>query len=536
MGVHSYFKWLKRVFSNHIKEVNVNQGRLEYHTDIFLVDLNGLFHSCCQKVYQYGQFKPQKSLLHPNRKIKEPKMIEVLQEICSSIDTLVTFVDPKKVLYLAVDGVAPMAKQTQQRARRIRSSVENNESTFNTACITPGTSFLNDVSSYIDKYIQKKITEGSWKFQVIFSNEKVPHEGEHKLIRYVKEYVNDDDAILIVGMDADLAFLSMSCHKKNFCILRDNQRGYFSDYYYINMKEIRESLVIAMIQELPVYAEKLYINDFILLVYGVGNDFLPTIPSLSIEEDSIEKMFEIYSEVVKSNGLLTTPDHKLNLTSLKIFFQTLAVKEEEYLVNKKTLYPDTLIDKYKTNDKFDFVGYRKEYYLNKIGIDPTEENIKNVVVAYVEGLQWVFTYYMDGCSCWSWIFQYAYSPLLSDIGLYIDSYDYIPFQKTTPIKPMLQLMCVLPKSSHYLLPQKLGEIMLEQSDYTLNIDLDGKNASYQGVVTNLPKINLVELTSKYNKVLHTLTEQEQKRNIQGNVYLYKREQNMCIKTPIKIKI
>ena len=75
--------------------------------DNLYLDMNGIIHMCT----------------HANSDeivIMDEKMM--LQRIFTYTDRIYKIVRPKKIFYLAVDGVAPRAKMNQQRSRRFASA------------------------------------------------------------------------------------------------------------------------------------------------------------------------------------------------------------------------------------------------------------------------------------------------------------------------------------------------------------------------------------------------------------------------------
>jgi 5'-3' exoribonuclease 2 len=224
MGIKYFFSWFKKTFSNHIRTIQSHE-RLNIAIDTFLVDLNGIFHFCAQQAFQYGSFKPKSKDAKPYYSPKN-YCFELVGEY---INQLVCFTRPKKSVILCIDGVAPVSKQFQQRQRRYKSSLENelnveiNPFAFDSNCITPGTQFMDELSDYLEDFIRDKMKKKEWRnIKVVFSNEKRPGEGEHKLVAYVREFGDKNDHYMIHGMDADLIMLALASQRENFHILREN--------------------------------------------------------------------------------------------------------------------------------------------------------------------------------------------------------------------------------------------------------------------------------------------------------------------------
>lgn len=72
-------------------------------------------------------------LIHPScnprgEAIREPKNFEEqIENIEMYLDKIMNIVRPRRLLYLAIDGVAPRAKMNQQRSRRFRAAMEGVE-------------------------------------------------------------------------------------------------------------------------------------------------------------------------------------------------------------------------------------------------------------------------------------------------------------------------------------------------------------------------------------------------------------------------
>ena len=560
MGIKYFFGWMRKTFVNHIKTVRANDNIKDIvDVDTFLIDMNGIFHYCCQKTYEYGSFRH----LRDNEKNYEKKITSsqrqkyLMKMVGNYLDRLIRFVKPRQRVVMAIDGPAPLSKQTQQRSRRYRSARDNEDGMFDSNAITPGTEFLDHLSKYIDWHIRTRVSDGTWgeNIEVIFSSEKSPGEGEHKLVKYVRDHGDEKETYMMHGMDADLVMLSLATHKPNFHILRDNPYRYEYEYYYIDLKSIRENLVNALLCEQSLNEDKIYINDFIAMIFLTGNDFLPHLPTIEILEGGIDQLFDSYRKVVKAYGPITSEINTLELKSLQHFIGTLSLRQEECLREKrsKTLnFPDRLLEKhtslvgYQTyNDEekdektplfsIDFASYRNEYYTTKMKCKD-EKQIEHACHQYIDGLQWVLTYYTRGVTDWRWHYEYDYAPFLSDIAnafntyqTYLENKKFIPNERREPYPPFLQLLCVLPPKSRNLLPHPLNDVMVSHSlsefyPEMFDVDMDGKMNDWEGVVI-LPKLKLQKIEKEYEKNVKLVDDREKRRNIIGKSFVYRQGMN-----------
>lgn len=264
--------------------------------------------------------------------------------IFNYIEHLFGKIKPKQLFFMAIDGVAPRAKMNQQRARRFRTALDAEkarekavregvempkEAPFDSNCITPGTEFMAKLTQQLKYFINKKVSEDlDWQgVEIVLSGHEVPGEGEHKVMEYIRQAkaqpgYDPNRRHCLYGLDADLIMLGLLSHDPHFCLLREevtfgrqNQKKSkeleHQNFYLMHLCMVREYLELEF-QELEEpgalgfeFDMERVIDDFILMAFFVGNDFLPNLPHLHINEGALALMFNVYKTVLpKAKGYI----------------------------------------------------------------------------------------------------------------------------------------------------------------------------------------------------------------------------------------
>lgn len=400
MGIPGLFAWVRKTCPHTIKNFVSRTSSHPSHSsrtstpliqyDNLCLDMNGIFHEACQKVYQYGSYAPKNFVEACDILPENVMRKKVFREVGNIVSNLVTKVNPSKRVLIMVDGPAGNAKQSQQRQRRYR-SVHDTSRKFDSNCISPGTEWMDFLSKYMDHYIRQEVSN-KWKhLEVIFSNEKVAGEGEHKVIRFIRKHGSPHESYVLYGLDADLIMLALSTQNilcqgnfmlnpPNFIILREDQK--FHHLIQIDISLFRQFLIEELVWGLDCSRNNL-INDYVFLCFLLGNDFLPHSPTVDLIEGGLELLFESYSGACeKYNCHLMNQDGTFNKHILKDILNNIAMSERiilEDTLKRGDKFADTLLEKYIEYD--DQKGDGREQEIQEIYEDEiVEKDIVNDTV------------------------------------------------------------------------------------------------------------------------------------------------------------
>jgi 5'-3' exonuclease len=348
MGIPSYFSHFVRQHRKIIKQIKL----LNKPIDNLYLDCNAFIYD---------------GVNSDRTNMDEDKLIEF---VCDKLIYYINLLKPNKKVFIAFDGVAPVAKLMQQRKRRYLSWFQSNyiseqlglgpgtgpsPASWNTSAITPGTLFMDKLSEKIKTRFNNAKEFGLEQFIISCSDEV--GEGEHKIFSYIREnssYHHDTNTV-IYGLDADLIMLTLThlAISNNLYLFRETPEFIKridntlnpNELYLLDIPEFGKKIINdftgAQMADASFKNEdninKIY--DYIFIFFLLGNDFMPHFPALNIRTNGIDLLLNAYKQTIHSKNLfLTNNNHnnnhnnnQINWKNLRIFIEYLSISELTYI-------------------------------------------------------------------------------------------------------------------------------------------------------------------------------------------------------------
>lgn len=539
MGIPTFFRYLLQTYGSTIYSL-----KPPIHCDYLYVDFNSIIYN----VY-----------------FQKKNHLTLIQDVVVEISRIYTLNKPKILFYIAIDGVVPRAKMQQQRSRRYKSSQleelfsEKNEFKFNPSNnICPGTVFMDNLLKEI-----KKIDKSKFSCEFFVDDQYHFGEGEHKILPHIRNLAIEDPNAKIIVFSPDNDLLSLlSLSRKKYILLsryiddvtkkqvtkqlnQKNQKNLDltvtdKDFVFINIDLIFEKFLEEEFRRLDGnnYDPNNLLLDYNFLLSFSGNDFIPSLPYMKIKSGGLDKVLQIYTNILKSsltgtylidystlrinkkfllqiiNALSYTERNDFmilgNLLSKEKLFgkscynELLSNKvnmkiqlEHLYLCNKHNpLYNEYSHEFEKINFNFkDKKIFKYQYYSHFLGLSyPSNLNDRNIleikkkdmVKNYLKSLQFCLYYYNKECPSRAFYYPYRCAPLFSDILYHLNNT--IDFEKDLKIKndekeitidtPFQQLCMILPYQNHNILPASFQRVF---NKYSFNYPKSFMVDSLQGL-------------------------------------------------------
>lgn len=339
MGIPSYFRYILRRYRSINQPEVLNDPTTVI--DYFFIDCNSIV---------YDAFRsPRRAALGPD--VDQATLYKVvIDDVLERILSLASLVRPRRLMYIAFDGVAPLAKIAHQRTRRYKSLRESlaaegqSTSASETLCITPGTQFMSELAHHLSAYFAKHV-DITGAFKVIVSSSDEEGEGEQKLFAFIRAYgflhpyapayptqpqQETAGKMVLFGMDADLFMLSILHlgYMRNIYLLRPRENNNnpnpvqavvaipedteddlaiedsfhpplppIEDYSYdiLDIGELRMRICQSMgngsVHRAPTYNAHMA-HQYLFATFFLGNDFVRHAPCLNLRTNGMDVVMD----------------------------------------------------------------------------------------------------------------------------------------------------------------------------------------------------------------------------------------------------
>ena len=525
MGIPSYFSYIVKNHANIIKKLVKNTMKIN---NLYL-DSNSIIYDAIRNITGL-----------PTNKI-------IINNVISKIEEYIGLISPDNTIFIAFDGVAPIAKLEQQRNRRYKSWYQTEiskaifkksgpQNNWDTTAITPGTEFMIELNQVIRDHFTAASALAKYSVSnIIVSTSDDAGEGEHKIFEYIRmnPIMHSEQTSVIYGLDADLIMLSINHLPISNQIFLFRETPEFiksidnslepNETYLLDIPLLAHIITLDMNNgvELTTTQQKNRIYDYIFLCFFLGNDFMPHFPAINIRTGGVDKMLGAYKATIgKTSSENLTDGKQIYWKNVRKMVAFLAELEEDYIKTEmksrdkreRFNYPvETAEQKYM---KFEAIPtyerelekyinpfkprWQERYYKCLFKVDMNEDRCKQISINYLQGLEWTMRYYTGGCADWRWCYHYNYPPLLQDLIKYIPYFEttFIKENSFVAVSPLVQLSYVLPRQSLRFLPATLYKKLTEDYSHWYPTDCEfvwAFSKYFWESHVELPELNIAEI-------------------------------------------
>jgi 5'-3' exonuclease len=473
MGIPSYYRQLLQ----DVPELVIKQHPTDALSWLFM-DFNGLIYQCLQRADVPPYCETEKEQW-------ETAFLEIVVHVTLE---MIRQVAPTVGVFLAIDGIVPMAKMRQQRLRRFTSvwlrkqethTTTDHQARWDTNAITPGTVFMTRLRQRLERMIRE---QGTAQWHLSSSDE--PGEGEHKILSAWRTGAYQG-SVAVYGLDADLIVLSLlgmeTAGLTHIWLFREetlpspvNTEACASQTHpspvmeWFSVHALRRWLVRHVLPD----SHRIFLLSYLLAMSFLGNDFLPRSIGLTLRQEGHSVLLEALHLLLSQGTFLVCPQTlELHETGLTHLFRIFALQEESHIshaIFQKQRQARYVASSLPLGDKDWPLTQHEEMFLlrGKGTLIPGWEthyqttffpgqDRSRICSEYLYGIQWNWAYYTGQYQnvCFNWYYPFTLPPLWT----WLTSHSCPIFPGTvqvraTDIRPVEQLALVLPLESWGLIP------------------------------------------------------------------------------------
>lgn len=383
MGVPLLFKYITRICPQCV------QTHTKCPATHLYIDFNAVVHECARMKTVHDE---------------EQVIGASIERVHNLIETFLPVSDERRLgkVFIALDGVPPRAKMVQQRSRRYLSNQRTPDvpEWWDSCIVTPGTKFMRRLSLALYNEL--------WSVEVNISDASDVGEGEQKIFKLMRsEPPSKDSHDVICGLDADLIVMAMGA-------TLDGRR----------ISIARETNVVVDINEIcDCIHEKLMkmetriqsIRNFVVMISLVGNDFIPNLPGLTLNDHGIERLCVTLGR--HKNVLVGEESADIDIHTLHSVLLDISRKEASmiHIIEARTqeMNPIRPLDG----------GWHPRYNQRVFG-QSNPEAIQEICTDYISGVIWNARYMLDQrCISDGFAYVWHHAPTAHDLAMILAQRD-----------------------------------------------------------------------------------------------------------------